>query len=172
MSIKDSKKGCKESPPKEGCPQDGVGRWKNRSSSKNLVLTHINATPIYRNFTAFLPREKRLNLKARSLRKTGNKPEIVFWQQVHKGKFHHINFDRQRVIGSYIVDFYVKGLSLIIEIDGASHNDKEVYDKKRENYLRSLGLGIYRISATDVMMDVERVMQLLEEYIIERYSRP
>ena len=47
---------------------------------------------------------------------------MLFWQQVHKGKFHGINFNRQKIIGNYIVDFYVPSLSLVIEIEGWSHN--------------------------------------------------
>lgn len=46
--------------------------------------------------------------------------------------FWKIDFDRQRIIGNYIVDFYVKTLGLVIEIDGSSHENKEEYDQKRE----------------------------------------
>ena len=35
------------------------------------------------------------------------------------------DFDRQRPIDAYIVDFYCKDLMLAIEIDGESHNAKE-----------------------------------------------
>ena len=44
---------------------------------------------------------------------------------INRKQFYAIDFDRQRIIGNYIVDFYVKALGLIIEIDGSSHNDKE-----------------------------------------------
>ena len=171
MAKKNLKKSLDESPPPEGCPQDGVGRNAKKLSSKAPVITYINSTPIYRHFMPFLPREKDLNGRARSLRKAGNKPEIVFWQQVHKGKFHNIDFDRQRVIGNYIVDFYIKALGMVIEIDGASHNERENYDKKRDSYLQNLGLLVYHISATDVMMDVERVMKELEDFIVENFSQ-
>jgi len=87
-----------------------------------------------------LPYNSHLKLRSCNLKKAGNYPEVVFWQQLHKSKFYDIDFDRQRIIGNYIVDFYVKTLGLIIEIDGASHNDKDVYDEKRELYLRSFGL--------------------------------
>ncbi|WP_317228619.1 MULTISPECIES: DUF559 domain-containing protein [Chryseobacterium] len=43
-----------------------------------------------------------------------------------------MDFDRQRIIGNYIVDFYVKTLGLIIEIDGSSHDGKEIYDSIRQ----------------------------------------
>ncbi|WP_423820425.1 DUF559 domain-containing protein [Salinimicrobium sp. TIG7-5_MAKvit] len=73
-------------------------------------------------------------------------------------------------MGHYIVDFYVKGLMLVVEIDGSSHNKKQEYDDRRENYLRNLGLLVWKVSATEVMMDVERVMENLKQYIIDKYS--
>ena len=90
--------------------------------------------------------------------------------QVTKKRFHKIDFDRQRVIGPYIVDFYIKQLSLIIEIDGSSHDNKQVYDKRREDYLISLGLKVYRISVSDIMKKMEFVIMGLEEYLIKEYG--
>lgn len=57
-----------------------------------------------------------------------------------------MHFDRQRIIGNYIVDFYVKSLGLVIEVDETSHNNKEEYDAQRKAYLISSKLKIYRIS--------------------------
>jgi very-short-patch-repair endonuclease len=163
MSNNEKENSQNGSPPSEWCPQDGVG--------KNApVLTTIDAIPIYRKPSPYLPAEKNLRNRARALRKMGNLPEIVFWLQVHKGKFYNIDFDRQRIIGHYIVDFYVKGLMLVVEIDGSSHNEKQEYDDRRENYLRNLGLLVWKVSATEVMMDVERVMENLKQYIIDKYS--
>ena len=151
-----------QSPPSEGCPQDGVG--------KDLILTTIDSIPIKRRNISYLPAEKNLRLRARALRKMGNRPEIVFWQQVHKGKFYQIDFDRQRVIGNYIVDFYIKGLGIIIEIDGSSHNDKLQYDERRETYFKILGLEVWKVSSTEIMMDVERVLNNLKTYLLQNYS--
>ena len=89
---------------------------------------------------------------------------------MHKGNFYSIDFDRQRIIGNYIVDFYVKTLGLIVEIDGESHNDKEGYDEVRENYLKSLGLQLFKTSSIRVLHDLDNVMKELEDFIIEQYS--
>ena len=151
------------SPPGEVWPQAGVGNNEN-------ILTIIDSIKIKRRKIPYLPAEKSLGSRARALRKMGNLPEIIFWQQVHKRKFYNIDFDRQRVIGNYIVDFYVKGLGLVVEIDGSSHNNKQNYDELREKYLKSLGLHVYRITTTEVRNDVERVMELLKKYIIENFS--
>jgi very-short-patch-repair endonuclease len=94
----------------------------------------------------------------------------LFWMQVTKGRFHKIDFDRQRVIGNYIVDFYVKKLGVVIEIDGSSHEGKEEYDKERSDYLISLGLRVYRIQVVDVMQHLSMVMNTLEEYLIAEYG--
>ena len=92
--------------------------------------------------------------------------------QVTKNQFYKIDFDRQRIIGNYIVDFYVKKLGLVIEIDGSSHDNKEEYDSAREEYLLSLGLKVYRIPVIEVLQNMKSVMRNLEDFIIENYGKP
>ena len=103
-------------------------------------------------------------------RKAGILSEVLFWQQVHKGVFHKIDFDRQRIIGKYIVDFYVKTLGLVVEIDGCSHDEKIEYDAERQRYLESLGLRVYRIEDYDVKNNLDNVMLGLERYIVGEYG--
>jgi very-short-patch-repair endonuclease len=136
----------------------------------NVILTYINEVPIKRNAIERMPANSKLKERARTLRKAGNYPEVVFWQQVNKGKFYKIDFDRQRIIGNYIVDFYVKTLGLVVEIDGESHNYKEEYDEIRDGYLLNLGLKIFKITNFRVLNDIENVLKELEIFIIENYS--
>ncbi len=148
------------SPPPEGCPQDGV---------VNRALW-IYDTILVQNPIIHLPYNSTIKERAKAFRRTRNLPEVLFWQQVHKRKFHQIDFDRQRIIGNYIVDFYVKRLGLVIEIDGLSHNDTKEYDELRETYLFSLGLRVYRISVDDVLKHMDFVLMGLENFILEHYS--
>jgi very-short-patch-repair endonuclease len=136
------------------------------------IITYINQKPIYGNPKNFLPYNPALKSRSKKLRKAGVMSEVVFWRQVRAGSFHDIDFDRQRIIGNYIVDFYVKKLSLVIEIDGSSHNDKDTYDARRDIYLKSLGLKIYRISEPNIMNDLENAMIGLENYIVSQFGRP
>ena len=136
------------------------------------ILTFINEIPIYRVFTENLPANTALKYRSRALRKAGVISEVFFWKQVRNKTFYGIDFDRQRIIGNYIVDFYVKGLSLIIEIDGTSHNDKDDYDDRRQAALEALGLRFYRISDLRVKHDLNNVMRELEAFIIKEYSKP
>ena len=74
---------------------------------KPEILTHIHNKPIFRKTIGLLPYNKELSLRARALRKAGNLAEVIFWKQVRNGTFWDIDFDRQRIIGNFIVDFYV-----------------------------------------------------------------
>ena len=134
------------------------------------ILTEINGIPIYRNFVEDLPYNPQLKPLLSGKRKAGILSEVVFWKQVRAKSFHQLDFDRQRIIGNYIVDFYVKTLGLIIEIDGWSHDNKEIYDEVRQQYLESLGLTIFRITDFDVRNNIAVVMKELENFIIEHYK--
>jgi len=136
----------------------------------NEILTTINNISIKRNFVENLPHNSALKQLAKDKRQAGILSEVLFWQQIHKGIFHKIDFDRQRIIGNYIEDFYVKSLGLIIEIDGTSHDNKTEYDLIRQSYLENLGLKMYRILDWDVKKHLETVMLGLEDFIIKEFG--
>jgi very-short-patch-repair endonuclease len=117
-----------------------------------------------------LPVSSELQGYARKNRKAGNLAEIVFWLQVHGKSFHGLDFDRQKVIGNYIVDFYVKRLGLVVEIDGGSHNEKMDYDARRDEFLEGLGLKVFRTTDYDVLQHVDIVLEDLRKFIVENYE--
>lgn len=125
----------------------------------------INLLPI-----RTLPSNPNLKKYAKALRQARNLPEVLFWQKVHRGKFHNLDFDRQKIIGNYIVDFYIKHLELIVEIDGSSHIGKEAYDSERELYLQSLGLKIFKTSAGAVKHNTDLVLSELKLFILKEYG--
>ena len=61
-------------------------------------------------------------------------------------------FNRQKVIGPYIVDFYCAEAMLVIELDGSQHYEEAamVSDHERDDYLKHLGLQVLRYSNADV----------------------
>ena len=163
------------SPPPEGCPQDGVVKSTNPDYFEVVNRTNppyftIKNSKIYHNTITELPYNPKLKERAKALRYAENLSEVLFWMQVHKNNFYKIDFDRQRIIGNYIVDFYVKKLGLVIEIDGSSHDAKEKYDQEREDYLKSLGLKICRIPVVDVLQNMGKAMNDLERFIVENYG--
>jgi very-short-patch-repair endonuclease len=44
--------------------------------------------------------------------------EVLLWNELKSKQVLGYDFDRQRPIDNYIVDFYCKDLQLVIEIDG------------------------------------------------------
>jgi very-short-patch-repair endonuclease len=60
-----------------------------------------------------------------------------------------IKYRAQVVISKYIVDFVVG--KTIYEIDGSSHDGKEVYDSIRDLDLKSLGYKVIHIQNKDVL---------------------
>jgi len=134
------------------------------------ILTQIEGIIIYRNFVENLPYNSNLKLLTKEKRKLGILSEVLFWKQVRNKNFHQIDFDRQRIIGNYIVDFYVKTLGLVIEIDGVSHDLKQEYDANRTKFLESQGLKVFRITDWDVKHNLAVAMKDLENFIIENYS--
>ncbi len=155
------------SPLTKGCPQDGVSFF----SIPRTKALEINGIILKPNPLFELPYNPKLKERARSLRQARKLSEVLLWKQVTKGGFDKIDFDRQRVIGNYIVDFYIKQLGLVIEIDGSSHIGKEEYDNTREEYLKSLNLKVYRITVGDILNNMTKTMTELEEYIIKHYSK-
>ena len=155
------------SPPPQGCPQGGVV-----SQGRVVEDLIIKKSSIYFNPKLDLPCNIKLKERAKALRQAENLSEVLFWMQVTKGQFFKIDFDRQRIIGNYIVDFYVKKLGLIIEIDGSSHDGKEKYDAERDAYFQSLGLKVYHIPVVEVLQQMKLVMKKLEDFIIENYNQP
>lgn len=93
---------------------------------------------------SYLPYDKNLKEKARTLRNTPTAAEKKLWYEYLNN--HKYTFLRQKPISSYIVDFYCSELSLVIEIDGDSHlEEKNInYDIKRTKNLEKYGLKILR----------------------------
>ncbi len=111
-----------------------------------------------------LPYNPKLRDRAKELRKAGNLSEVLLWQQLHNRKFKQYDFDRQKIIGNYIVDFYCGNCNAVIEIDGSSHNGKPEYDKERNTFLEGLGLTVIHITAEDVLQHLENVMTFLNNH--------
>ena len=109
-------------------------------------------------------------LKARELRKNGILSEVVFWRLVKKCTFHGIQIDRQRCIGPFIVDFYIRSFGAAIELDGVSHIGKYEYDRNRDEYLIRMGIYIIHIESKLVIINPDIVIKHLEMKMIERFG--
>lgn len=66
---------------------------------------------------------------------------------------------RQKVIGEYIVDFYIAEAKLVIELDGPRHYEEigKEKDAKRDEFLTERGLRVLRYANSNVNRQFEAV---------------
>ena len=105
---------------------------------------------------------------AQSLRKNMTKEERHLWYDFLKQL--PVTVHRQKVIGTYIVDFYCHQAKLVIEIDGSQHYEEagQNNDRRRDEFLRGLGLSVLRFSNHEIHQNFEGVcssiLQRLEPF--------
>ncbi|MBO5359954.1 MAG: endonuclease domain-containing protein [Clostridia bacterium] len=117
---------------------------------------------------SFLPRNKKLKGFSRNLRKNATEQENRLWYRFLRT--YPTRFNRQRVIGNYIVDFYCDKAKLIVELDGSQHFEETgmAADRERDEYLESLGLKILRFSNSDVDKNFYEVCTVIDNTVKER----
>ena len=110
----------------------------------------------------------KLTSNARGLRKNMTKEERHLWYDFLREL--PVMVHRQKVIGPYIVDFYIAQAQLVIELDGSQHygDPGMEADRARDGYLRSLGLTVLRYSNADINQRFQGVC----EHILQHLSKP
>lgn len=114
-----------------------------------------------------IPYNPKLVKRARELRNNSTFSEILLWGFLQGKQLLGYDFDRQKPIDNYIVDFYCKELMLAIEVDGESHVFRKELDEKRDQKLKSLGVTVLRFEDLVVIYDTESVLNEIEKWIKE-----
>lgn len=67
--------------------------------------------------------------------------------------------NRQKTIGSYIVDFYIASKKTVIETDGSQHYEESgiAKDKERDEFFKSIGVQVLRYSNYDINTNFQGV---------------
>jgi adenine-specific DNA-methyltransferase len=77
-------------------------------------------------------------------------------------------FTRQKPLWPYIADFYCSKLLLVIEIDGWYHQGTIAYDRKRDAYLKDLGIKTVRYTNVAIVYESNAVYTDLCRIIEQR----
>ena len=101
----------------------------------------------------------KLTGNSKTLRKNMTKEERHLWYDFLKNL--PITVNRQKVIGNYIVDFYIASSKIVIELDGSQHYEDSGIesDSIRDEFLNSLGIKVLRYSNLDVNRRFESVCE-------------
>ena len=101
----------------------------------------------------------KLDSCAKYLRKNMTKEERHLWYDFLRSL--PVMVHRQKVIGSYIVDFYIAEAKLVIELDGSQHYEAagQQADALRDTYFNSLGITVLRYSNADINLRFSSVCE-------------
>ena len=106
--------------------------------------------------------------QARKLRRDMTPQERKLWYLFLRT--YPLKIYKQRIIDSYIVDFYCAKAKLVIEIDGSQHYSQEgqEHDQRRSEALERYGIQVLRLSNREVNTEFDAVCQMIHQTIQDR----
>ena len=119
-----------------------------------------------------IPYNPELKELASKLRKNMTLSEVLLWNELKNKKILGYDFDRQRPINNYIVDFYCKELKLAIEIDGDTHIFKYEDDDERQKVIEKLGVSFLRFEDVEVKNSMNNVLRVIVDWIERNKPTP
>lgn len=90
-------------------------------------------------------------------------PERKLWNMIKDRKLDGLKFRRQHPIGPYTTDFYCAAATLVVELDSSWHAGRVAEDKRRDAYMRSLGIATIRIRCSAVDSDGNWVLHRIAD---------
>lgn len=102
-----------------------------------------------------------LKSHAVQMRKNPTKAEDILWDHLRKDKL-GVRFRRQHLIDNFIVDFINLPNKLIIEVDGAIHDEQMEKDDERTKVLQSLGFKVIRFSNKEILENIDGVLKEID----------
>jgi len=107
-------------------------------------------------------------IRARELRRSQTPAEAALWKLLRAHQLNGFQFRRQHPIDRFFADFACVQAKLIIELDGASHNDRIEADFARDEHLKQLGWKTLRFSNFDLSKNPEGVWLTVERHLSDK----
>jgi len=116
---------------------------------------------------------KTIKKHARELRRNLTDSEKELWEQLRNRRLSGYKFLRQHPIiykadykglNYFIADFYCDSKKTVIELDGLIHDEKEEYDKFRDEEMKLLGLHVLRLK-NDELSNMNIVIEKIIFYL-------
>jgi very-short-patch-repair endonuclease len=106
-------------------------------------------------------------VRAKRLRQRSTLSENVLWERLRDRQFLSLKFRRQVAIGPYVADFYCHERRLVLELDGAVHEEERqrAHDQNRDANLSSLGYRVLRFTNEEVLKDTDAVLERIRHYL-------
>lgn len=106
--------------------------------------------------------------RARELRRDMTPQERKLWYLFLRK--YPVKIYKQRIINSFIVDFYCASAKLVIELDGSQHftEQGQAYDAERSACLARYGLEVIRFTNTEIDKEFDTVCKKIHIVIQSR----
>jgi very-short-patch-repair endonuclease len=103
----------------------------------------------------------------RELRQSATKAEMILWEYLRDRKLDGLKFRWQHPIDKFIADFYCHEKKLVVELDGAVHDDKMnvQYDEARTYELKGSGIKVTRFRNSEVENNISFVLNEIRKEI-------
>ena len=90
--------------------------------------------------------------------------ERLLWEHI-RAKQLSVKFNRQHIIGDYIVDFVCIEKRLVIEVDGGYHSEYEQIEKDefRTQRLGDWGFTVIRFKNEDILGNISDVLNIIKD---------
>ena len=118
-----------------------------------------------------IPKNNTMLNRAKELRRDMTPQERKLWYMFLRT--YPVKFYKQRIIESFIVDFYCHAAKLVIEIDGSQHYEPQgqAYDEERTAILKKYGLEVLRFSNREINTDFRAVCEHIDNTVKARMSQ-
>ena len=94
------------------------------------------------------------------MRVVATRSEALLWSRLRARQL-GVAFQRQIVIGPFIVDFVAPSVRIVVEVDGGYHVLRAQADARRDRKLRRAGYRVLRLEAELVERDIEAAVALV-----------
>ena len=95
--------------------------------------------------------------RARALRREATPAERALWVFLSRSQT-GAKFSRQMPVGPWFADFLCRELSLVVELDGFSHDVAPERDVRRDAWMAAHGFTVLRFANDDVRGNIEGVV--------------
>jgi very-short-patch-repair endonuclease len=98
-------------------------------------------------------------LAARRLRGIMTPAEQVLWDALPERRLKRLRFRKQHPVGPVVLDFYCSSCKLVVEVDGAVHEQQAEYDQARTEQLNAYGYTVVRFRNEEVFTALPSVLE-------------
>ena len=104
--------------------------------------------------------------RARVMRLSQTATEQLLWHHLRGRRLGALCRRQVPLLNRFIADFYAPAQRLVIQVDGAYHDERSRADARRDAALERAGYRVVRVEASLIESDVEAVLALIRAALL------